>query len=132
MATYKIKIPVGGYDGTNPNPATEIAVDRNSTRQVKQRILTAQFGDGYSQRVKNGINTTNETFNVKFANRSREEINNIAAFLDRQAGKHFELVITEYNNTDATIKVLSEEYSITYLNEEIHTLTTSLKRVYEP
>lgn len=132
MATYKIKIPVGGYDGTNPTSATEIAVDRNSTRQVKQRILTAQFGDGYSQRVKNGINTTNETFNVKFANRSREEINNIAAFLDRQAGKHFELVITEYNNTDATIKVLSEEYSITYLNQEIHTLTTSLKRVYEP
>jgi phage-related protein len=132
MAVYKIKIPVRGYDGTNPTSATEIAVDRNSTRQVKQRILTAQFGDGYSQRVKNGINPTDETFNVKFSNRSREEVNNLAAFLNRQAGKHFELVITEYDDTDVTIKVLSEQYNINYTNTEIHTLTTTLKRVYEP
>ena len=134
MAVYKIVVPQGGYDGTNPTASggEDIALDRGATRRVTQRVLTAQFGDGYSQRVKAGINPTDEIFNVKFGNRSRAEVNKLAAFFDRQSGSKFSLVVTEHNESDNTIKVVCDQYNITYINSEIHTLSATLKRVFEP
>ena len=132
MAVYKIVVPQGGYDGTNPTSSEDIVLDRGAARTVTQRVLTAQFGDGYSQRVKAGINPTDESFNVKFGNRSRANVNKLAAFFDRQSGSKFNLVITEHNESDNTIKVVCDQYNITYVNSEIHTITATLKRVFEP
>ena len=132
MAVYKIVVPQGGYDGTNPTSSEDIVLDRGTARTVTQRVLTAQFGDGYSQRVKAGINPTDESFNVKFGNRSRANVNKLAAFFDRQSGSKFNLVITEHNESDNTIKVVCDQYNITYVNSEIHTITATLKRVFEP
>ena len=132
MAVYKIVVPQGGYDGTNPTSSEDIVLDRGAARTVTQRVLTAQFGDGYSQRVKAGINPTDESFNVKFGNRSRASVNKLAAFFDRQSGSKFNLVITEHNESDNTIKVVCDQYNITYVNSEIHTITATLKRVFEP
>lgn len=132
MAVYKIVVPQGGYDGTNPTSSEDIVLDRGAARTVTQRVLTAQFGDGYSQRVKAGINPTDESFNVKFGNRSRANVNKLAAFFDRQSGSKFNLVITEHNESDNTIKVVCDQYNITYVNSEMHTITATLKRVFEP
>ena len=35
----------------------EIKFDRGFSREVEQRILSASFGDGYEQRIRDGINS---------------------------------------------------------------------------
>lgn len=105
----------------------EFAFDRNIQRQTKVRVRTATFGDGYEQRVRNGINPKEEIFNISFNGRSSDEIEIIAAFLDNKTGANFDIVI----NGD-TIKVAAEEYSIAYEQSSINSLSTQLRRVYEP
>lgn len=117
--------------GSEPNRTVEIVADRGLGRQSQHRILTSKFGDGYEQRVRDGINTKEETFNLSFNNRSAEEINLIAAFLDLKAGLKFNFVIPNLADSE-TIKVVCETYSISYIQETIHSLQTTLRRVYEP
>lgn len=56
------------------------------TKSSKPRVLTAQFGDGYSQRVGDGINRIVTEWSLSFASRSITEINNIISFLEARSG----------------------------------------------
>lgn len=145
MATYSVTINENEVSGntsfvTNitdsalleevfPAAATsvEIAFDRNIQRQSENRVLVARFGDGYEQRVGDGINIKQQTYTVNFANRTLSEITVLAAFLDNKSGDNFDIVIG-----GETIKVATEQYSIQYVQDEIHSLSTTLRRVYEP
>lgn len=105
----------------------EFNFDRGIQRQTRIRTLTATFGDGYEQRVRNGINPKQESFSVSFNNRSTEEIEVLAAFFDNKTGDNFDIVIN-----GETIKVASEQYNISYGQPTINSLSTQLRRVYEP
>ena len=136
MANFKFTIPaltVDDLKGDTPgtNTAFECVADRGLGRSVKNTVLRAKFGDGYEQRVKDGINPKEDSFNISFVNRDAADINLIAAFLDDQAAKSFDFVVTELTG-DNTMKVVTEEYNINYLQENYHSLTTTLRRVYEP
>ena len=133
MAQFTITVPQHGIDSSTPSALAgeNFTADRGISRTVKHRVLTAKFGDGYEQRVKNGINIKNDNFNLSFKNRASTEINKIAAFLDNYAGKNFVLTITDYAG-DTAMKVVCEDYTITYLQPTIHTLTCKVRRVYEP
>jgi len=119
----------GESNGTNAN--REITADRGLQRRVAHRVLTSKFGDGYEQRVRDGINTKEDTFSISFKNRPAEEINLIAAYLDSKAGLNFSMIVDSLNGNE-TIQVTSEQYEITYQYEEIYSLATTLRRVYEP
>jgi hypothetical protein len=56
------------------NPSKELNFNRNTNRTSTHRTLTAKFGDGYEQRVLDGINTKNETLSALFSNRVWQEI----------------------------------------------------------
>ena len=80
-------------------------------------MLTAKFGDGYEQRVLDGINSKEDTFSISFKNRDAEDINLIAGFFDLKAGKNFDFVITDTfsnggNLANSTIKVVCDSYNI--------------------
>lgn len=105
----------------------ELVADRGLSRQVQHRVLTAKFGDGYEQRVRDGINTKNETFSISFNNRPVDEINLIAAFLDLKVALNFDFTVGL-----ETLKVVCEGYNIVYLQDEIYSLQTNFRRVYEP
>ena len=49
------------------------------------KVNTAQFGDGYSQRVADGINANARSWSVSFTNQATA-IDAIQAFLDTEAG----------------------------------------------
>ena len=51
----------------------------------KFKVRQAQFGDGYQQRVGDGINTNARSWSVSFAN-DGATIDVIQAFLDNEAG----------------------------------------------
>lgn len=52
---------------------------------VRFRVLKAQFGDGYSQTVGDGINNRTQSWNLTFRG-SHEFIREIMAFLDEHGG----------------------------------------------
>lgn len=139
MSTFSFTISaskVNSLKGVSNSAAFEAVADRGLSRKTKHNVLTAKFGDGYEQRVLDGINTKQDEFSISFNNRPSSEINLIAAFLDDSAGKSFDFVITDKfssgNLTTSTIKVVCDDYSINYGHTTSHSLSCALRRVYEP
>ena len=112
-----------------PSSATEkeITFDRGFSKESEQRVLTAQFGDGYEQRIKDGINTKVEKFSMNINNRTWEEIELISAFLDVKTPKSFSITLQR-----EPINVVCDSYSLTAAQSSIHSISAELRRVYEP
>ena len=111
----------------------QVLPDKGLTRQSTPRVLRVQFGDGYEQRVAEGLNPMQETYNISYANRPKAEIDDIAAFMDDKKGvTKFDYVIPDTNNSgETTIKVVCEQYNLTYVNDSSYTFTATFRRVYE-
>ena len=111
----------------------QVRPDKGLTRQSTPRVLRVQFGDGYEQRVAEGLNPMQETYNISYANRPKAEIDDIAAFMDDKKGvTKFDYVIPDTNNSgETTIKVVCEQYNLTYVNDSSYTFTATFRRVYE-
>lgn len=74
------------FDGS-----VECAVpDTPITRNEEWRIDVAQFGDGYAQRMLDGINALGVTFNVTFENRPQNVVISMLNFLQNQKGNSFQ------------------------------------------
>jgi phage-related protein len=58
------------------------SVDKSSTQSNKPRIRRFSFGDGYEQRIADGINTLGQMFDVRFVNRTEAEMNNLIDFFE--------------------------------------------------
>ena len=67
--------------------------DKSFSKKVKPTVLKIQFGDGYEQRVAEGINSLKETFSVGFTNRPKAEIDDIVAFFDNKKGTTVKITI---------------------------------------
>ena len=139
MSTFSFTISasdVNTLKNTSGQSAFEATADRGMARSSQHRVLTAKFGDGYEQRVLDGINTKNDSFNISFNNRTAEDINLLAAFLDDKAAKNFDFTVTDKfsggNLANTTMKVVCDTYSINYVRDNFHSLTCTLRRVYEP
>jgi phage-related protein len=61
-------------------------VDRLARTQNTQRVRKFSFGDGYEQRVPDGINTLNQSFNVNFVNRPEAEAEALIDFFETKSG----------------------------------------------
>lgn len=59
--------------------------DANHSASVEPSVSSARFGDGYEQRVENGINNMPETWSLTFTG-TRVEIKAIDDFLKSHAG----------------------------------------------
>lgn len=139
MATFSFTIPasdVNSIKNTTGQSSFEAVADRGLSRQSKHRVLTARFGDGYEQRVRDGINTKEDMFNISFKNREAEDIALIAGFLDDKAATNFDFVITDTFSSGSlstsTLKVVCDGYNINYDRENFQSLNCQLRRVYEP
>ena len=76
---------MAGFDGSVPCWIPDIPVRRNET----QRMRIAQFGDGYSQRTLDGINSLERRWTVTFENREKEIVVAMLEFLTNQKGRAF-------------------------------------------
>jgi phage-related protein len=139
MSTFSFTISasdVNSLKNTSGQSAFEATADRGMSRASTHRTLTAKFGDGYEQRVLDGINTKDDSFSISFNNRAAEDINLIAAFFDDRAAKSFNFTVTDTftggSLSNRAMKVVCDTYNIVYLRENFHSLTCTLRRVYEP
>lgn len=108
--------------------------DRGFTRKNTAKIFRAEFGDGYEQRIANGINNLGQTLDVSFVNRPKDEIDDIVNFFESKNGvSAFTFRIADTNDTgnEEAIKVYVEEWSQTWKYDDYYDLKATFKRVYE-
>ena len=108
--------------------------DKNLNRTSAPRVLKATFGDGYEQRIADGINNIQEEYSIAFNNRTKEEIDDITAFLASKNGvTSFDFTIPDSNNSgESIVKVVCEQYSQNYTYGDFYGCTAMFRRVYEP
>ena len=132
----------GFTDLTNTNRKP----DKGYTRQTQPRVLTAQFGDGYSQRLIDGINPLQETINVSFKTREKAEIDHIISFFESKGGvTSFTFTVDQQyysspgtsTETDVTssdelaLKVICSAWNKTHDYGDYWSATATFVRVYE-
>ena len=111
-----------------------VSPDKGLTRTSSPKVLVAKFGDGYEQRLPNGINSIDETFNATFNNRTKEEIDDITGYLASLKGAtSFTYTIPDTNGSgnETSIKVVCENYSQVYNYGDFYSAMATFRRVYE-
>ena len=121
--------------GFNYGGSSKAVPDKTLSRQTKPKVLRAMFGDGYEQRIVDGINSIKETYTVSFKRREKAFIDDVVDFLDTQAGvTKFDFTIPDAKTGgtgEETVKVVCDTYSTNFEYDDFFTLTATFRRVYE-
>ena len=120
--------------GFNVPAVGDIIPDRFMLATNTPKVLLASFGDGYEQRLLDGINASTDTFNLTFNNRPKAEIDDIVAFfVSKQAVTSFDFTYWDTNGGggETTVKVVASTWSIIYNNDIAYSLQATFRRVYE-
>ena len=112
-----------------------IVPDKQLTKSTSPKVKLASFGDGYEQRLRDGINSLSESYSLSFETRTKEEIDNIIQFFDSKGGVvPFLFTIpdsTSNSGGEKTVKVVCPDYSQTYSYDEYYSCSATFRRVYE-
>ena len=105
-----------------------IAPDYSVTMAVKPRVLVGQFGDGYQQRVADGINTRGEDWQLTFSARTPAERDQILAFLEaRGAVEAF-----DWTSPRGTVgRFVCPEWGYVPVSAAANTVTARFVQVFE-
>lgn len=104
-------------------------ISQSSAGTKKYRIIKAQFGNGYQQRGKDGINNKMASWNVLWENVTETEMDTIVAALDATNGT---TNLTWTPPDEATDKKwIVSGYNINPLSGSIFTVTASLEQIFD-
>ena len=82
--------------------------DKTLARTQAPRVRTQKFGDGYEQRLTEGINNINDSFTLSFVNKPKLDADDLYAFFETQAGvTAFDFTYPDTNSTSTTTAQLS-------------------------
>ena len=122
-----IGFDVGGSLGT-------VVPDKTMNTGNTPRVHIAKFGDGYEQRIGNGINNLEQEYSVAFTTRAKADIDDIVAFFETKAGvTSFDFVVPDSNESgnELSVKVVCSEWNQTWVNDNFYSLNATFRRVYE-
>ena len=125
---------LAGNEITNGATTIQVKPDKSLARSSKPKVHLATFGDGYEQRLADGINFMKETYNVSFKTRPKADINNIIGYLGSLKGvTAFSFTIPDSNagGNETTIKVVCDGFDTTYDYGDFYSATAKFRRVYE-
>lgn len=111
-----------------------VVPDKGQKRNNKPRVFVANFGDGYEQRIANGINSLEQTIDVAFTTRPKADIDDIVAFFKSKGGvTNFNFTLSDSNagGSEETIKVVCDTWDQTWVYDDYYTLNAQFRRVYE-
>jgi len=119
-------------DGSNISGfSAGVPVDKGFNRTSTPKIQSVTFGDGYEQRIADGINNLKQTMSVNFATRPKAEIDDIVAFFESLGGvTKFRMTIDDSNGAE-TIKVVCKSWQQTWAFDNFYSLSATFERVYE-
>jgi len=109
--------------------------DKGFQKQDKARIFQTKFGDGYEQRLANGINTLEQNFTLNFKTRPKAEIDDLVAFFVSLGGVdlcRFTYADSNAGGSETAVKAIATEWSQTFDYGDFYSLSVILIRVYEP
>lgn len=95
---------------------------------TKPRVLEATFGDGYTQRVANGMNTMMETWNLTFSNLPESVAVAIDTFFRARGGVEAFTWKTPRDSV-ATKNFLCREWKTVYADEDKSSVQASFEQV---
>lgn len=102
--------------------------DQGVSPTTKTRVLTSQFGDGYSQRTPDGINSVTDSWPLNFTLRTRALVKSIADFLKARAGSEAFYWMTPNGDT---IKVICKEWTPTYNHDTDCSISCTFEQVFD-
>ncbi len=123
-----------GFTTSSTFGSRDILPDKGLSAAFAPRVLTAQFGDGYQQRVLDGINNSPRSFGISFNSRTKAEIDDIAGYFNSLNG------VTKFNFTvpdevegddEDTVKVICTTWNKTYDYGDYYSLTATFNEVFE-
>ena len=109
--------------------------DKGFEKKDVARIYQTKFGDGYEQRLANGINALEQTFTLNFKTRAKAEIDDLVAFFVGLNGVDpckFTYADSNAGGSETAIKAIATEWSQTFDYGDYYSLSVTLTRVYEP
>ena len=111
----------------------QVVPDKQLARSTSPKVKIATFGDGYEQRLQDGINSLGESYSVAFVTRTKDDIDDIVNFFDTKRGVvSFDFTIPDSNSGgEKTIKVVCANYSQKYDYDEFYSCSATFRRVYE-
>ena len=122
-------------DGSNITGfSSAVQPDKQLTRKTEPRVHTFNFGDGYEQRLQDGINNLKQEISVSFKTRPKAEIDDLVAFFESLAGVtkfRFDLADTNAGSDTETIKVVCSDWNQKWEYDDYYTLDATFRRVYE-
>lgn len=108
-----------------------VVVDKGFQRTSTPKVHTLSFGDGYEQRIADGINNLQQSMSVTFATRPKAEIDDLVAFFESLGGvSKFRMTIDDTNGAE-TIKVVCKSWNQTWNYDNFYSLSATLERIYE-
>ena len=122
-------------DGSNITGfSSAVQPDKSLTRNNNPRTFTVQFGDGYEQRLVNGINNLFQEIDVSFKTRPKAEIDDLVSFFESLQGVskfRFDLADSNAGSSTETIKVVCQEWTQKWEYDDYYSLDATFRRVYE-
>ena len=122
-------------DGSNITGfSAAVQPDKGFTRSNTPKTHTMSFGDGYEQRIADGINALQQELNVSFSNRPKAEIDDLVAFFESLGGVtkfRFDIEDSNAGSSTETIKCVCDTWQQTWAYDDFYNLQAKFRRVYE-
>lgn len=112
-----------------PTTFPSINIGQKSKRKRSDRLLVADFGDGYGQTAPDGINTVVEEWSLSFDDYPLADIKTITDFLDG-LGSAKSFYWTPQDETVAKLWRAPDGYDVSYGGPTTRSLNVTIKRVY--
>lgn len=107
--------------------------DYGLEKETEVAVSKMRFGDGYSQRVRFGLNTENASFSVTLSNRPATTVDAMEAFLSQHGGVDYFLWpdFNDPTNLTKQQKVTCDKWKRTWSAPHHDTLTMVLTKVFD-
>lgn len=106
-----------------PNPSFGL------TKSQSYRVLKANFGDGYSQRSADGLNTEQETFDPTWNNMTYTQYQRLSSYLATRKG--FRAFLWQSPMDGEQKPYICESFSTTIVSYRVYTVSAKFTRVYD-
>jgi len=111
----------------------KVVYDKGFSESPEPRVLKAQFGDGYEQRIVDGINNITRTWQMTFANRTKEDIDKLYKFFNTLAGVDTcKLTVPHAVDGEETVTVVIEGYARSLNTHNYYSMSCQAREVFEP
>lgn len=104
-------------------------ISQGATRTRKNRVLSARFGDGYSQEAPDGTNATTDEWSLSFENLNTSERATLWGMLDA-VGSWGVITWTPPGDTSKKWKVTQDGVSEMPVSGDLYSVSFALRQVF--